>query len=83
MSTPAHTPLECSAVFDPKQHDPHAPPSLFTGSHPKHLFFVVVSLMKRVLKKKHFANVEEVKQTKRKKAEALKRHQNQQVQKLL
>ena len=31
---------ECSAVFDQKQHDPRAPPSLFTQSGPKWLFFV-------------------------------------------
>ena len=31
---------ECSAVFDLKQHDPHAPPSLFTGSLPERMLFV-------------------------------------------
>ena len=29
---------ECSAVFDPNQHDPYAPPSLFTWSHPECIF---------------------------------------------
>ena len=31
---------ECSAIFDQKQCNPCAPPSLFTQSHPKWLFFV-------------------------------------------
>ena len=50
----------CSAVFDQKQCDPHVPPSLFTLSHPKRLYFV--PQMKKVLKEKHFANMEGVKQ---------------------
>ena len=39
---PAHLPVapECSAVFEPKLHDPHAPPSLFTGYYPEQFFFV-------------------------------------------
>ena len=41
-SAPAYIPhcTECSADFDQKWHDPHAPPSLFTWSCPKWLFFV-------------------------------------------
>ena len=30
---------DCSAIFDQKYHDPHIPPSLFTGSHPRWLLF--------------------------------------------
>ena len=63
---PHHT--ECSAVFDPKQHDPHAPPSLFTLSHPNLIPFLF-PWIKNVLKGKHFATVEEVEW---KTAEALK-----------
>ena len=51
---------ECSA-FDQKWHDPRAPPSLFTQSHPLETFSLF-PLMKKVLKKKSFADVEEVKQ---------------------
>ena len=59
---------ECSAVFDQKWHDPHILPSLFTQSHPKqHLF--LFPWMKKFLKGKSFADVEEVKQ---KMAEAVK-----------
>ena len=57
---------ECSAVFDQKWHDPDALPSPFTRLHPERLF--VFPWMKKALKGKHFANVEEVKQ---KMAEAL------------
>ena len=57
---------ERSAVFDQKWHDPHAPPSLFTRSCLSNSF---VSQMKKLLKGKHFANLEKVKQ---KTAEALK-----------
>ena len=57
---------ECSAVFDPKWHDPHALPSLFTWSYPKWLCFPG---WKKVIKWKCFADVKEVKQ---KMAEALK-----------
>ena len=59
--------LKCSVVFGQKWHDPHAPPSLFTKSHPKRVF--LSPWLKKVLKGKHFADVEEVKQ---KMAEALK-----------
>ena len=54
-------------VFDQKQHDPCAPPSLFTRSHPELL--VLFPKVKKVLKGERFADVEEVKQ---KMAEALK-----------
>ena len=46
-----------------------APPSLFTPSLPKLLFFCLFLWMKKVLKGKHFADVKEVKQ---KMAKALK-----------
>ena len=52
---------ECSAVFDQKLHDPHAPLFLFALSHPEQLFFVSPQ-WKKVLKGKHSADVEEVKQ---------------------
>ena len=58
---------ECSAVFDQKQHDPHAPPSLVTQPYPEQLF--KFPWMNKFLKGEHFASVEEVKQ---KTAEALK-----------
>ena len=66
----AHLPrcAECLAIFDQKWHDPHAPPSLFTQSCLEQHFFLF-SRMKKVLKEKHIADVEEVKP---KTAEALK-----------
>ena len=64
---PHHT--ECWAVFDPKWHAPHALSPLFTLPPPKGLFVVVVLLDEKVLKRKCFADVEEVKQ---KMAKALK-----------
>ena len=54
---------ECSVVFDQKQHDPCAPPNLALSD------FFLFPWMKKVLKGKCFANVEDVKQ---KMAEALK-----------
>ena len=51
---------ECWVVFDQKRHDPCAPPSLFTWSHPKPL--CLFPWIKKVLKGKHFASAEEVKQ---------------------
>ena len=54
---------ECSAIFDQKQHDPCDPPSLFTESRPQVTFFVYFPGVKKVLKGKHFPDVEEVKQT--------------------
>ena len=65
------TPAECSVVFDQKQFGPCAPPSPFTQSHPKQLF--LFPQVKKVLKGKHFADVEEVKQ---KNGTSTKRHQN-------
>ena len=65
-----HTCPHCadfSAGFDQKLQHPHAPPSLFTRSFPKRHF--LSSWMKKILKGKHFVDVEEVKQ---KTAEALK-----------
>ena len=58
---------EYSAVFDQKQHDPHAPYSPFTRSHPKWHSFV--SPDEKSPQRETVANVEEVK---RKTAEALK-----------
>ena len=58
---------ECPAVYDKRQLDPCAPPSLLTWSQPEWLYFI--SQMKTVLKRKCFASVEEMKQ---KVAEALK-----------
>ena len=59
---------ECAAVFDPKRHHPCATHSLFTRSCPECDFFGF-PWVKKVLKGKCFANVEEVKQ---KTAESLK-----------
>ena len=67
---------ESSAVFDQTWHDPRAPPSLFTWSCPERLFFFLFFWMKKVLKGKPFADVEEV----LKKGRSTKRHQNKQVQ---
>ena len=55
--------LSVQQFLNKKGHDPcpHAPPFLFTGSGPKQLFLLFPQ-MKKVLKGKHFANVEEVKQ---------------------
>ena len=61
--------FECSAVFDHKQHDSRAPTPHSTDLSPSNFFVVVVSWMKRVLKGKCFADVEEAKQ---KMAEVLK-----------
>ena len=60
---------ECLEGFDQKQHDPHAPSSLFTRSCPEQYFFVCFPGVKKVLEGKYFADMEEVKQ---KIAEALK-----------
>ena len=65
---------ECS-VLDQNQHDSCAPPSLFTGFHLERL----VSLDEKVLKRKCFADVEEVNQ---KVAEPLKGINSKQVKKL-
>ena len=69
----------CSAGFDQKCHEPSARSSLFTHSLDFNtsdflisfflFFFFLVSLDEKVLKRKHFAYVEDVKQ---KMAEALK-----------
>ena len=53
-------------IFDQKWHDPHVLPFLFTGYY---LSNCVLFPQMKVLKGKHFADVEEVKQ---KTAEALK-----------
>ena len=76
----AHLPTQHWLVssLTKKRHDPHTSPSLFTWSHLKWLFFFVPQ-MKKVLKGKHFANAEEVKQ---KKGRSTKRHPNWWVQKL-
>ena len=63
---------ECSAVFDQERRDPRAPPSLFTcsclASSQVTFFICLFPRMKKVLKGKRVANVEEVKQ---KRAESL------------
>ena len=59
---------EGSAVFDQKEHDPHAPPSLFTQSHPQWLC-CCFPRWKTSSKRNILPSVEEVKQ---KTAEALK-----------
>ena len=68
---------ECSAVFDQKQHNPHAPPSLFTQSRPDQLFFVSLD--------EESPQRETICQCGRgetKNGVSTKRHQNQRVQKL-
>ena len=57
-------------MLDPKQHQPCALPFLFTSSHPKQLF--LFPWMKKILKGKHFADVDEVKTKNRR---STKRHQ--------
>ena len=69
---------ECSAVFDQEQHDPHAPPSLFTYLAPR--LVCLFPSMKKVLKRKHFADVEEAET---KNGRSIKRHQNRWIQKLV
>ena len=59
---------ESSAVFDQKRHGPSAPTS-YSPDLTLRDFFVLFPQMKKVLKRKRFADVEEVKQ---KTAEALK-----------
>ena len=68
---------ECSGVLTKNCMIP-VPTSLFTGPCPEQLYFGSPD-EKRVLKGKHFAHVEEVKQ---KNGRSTKRHQNWQVQKL-
>ena len=77
---------ECSGVFHQKQHEPmsHLPysPDLTPGDCCMFIYlfvFVLFPSMKKVLKRKSFANVEEVKEKSRK---STKTHQNQLVQKL-
>ena len=60
LQVPLPTLADCLASFDQKRHNPHAPPSLFTGSHPSN--FLWFSGIKEVPKGKCFVNVEEVKQ---------------------
>ena len=59
---------ECSAVFDQKCMTSSYSPDLFPSSFVV-TFFAAVSWMKKVLKGKHFADMEEVKQ---KMAESIK-----------
>lgn len=48
-------------LFDPKQHDPCAPPFLFTQSCPRDIFFFCSPDGKKGPYREHFADVEEVK----------------------
>ena len=65
MSAPVHTVPTQQFLTKKTQHDPGAPPSLFTPSD----YFCLFPWIKNVLRGKHFAYVGEVKQ---KMAEALK-----------
>ena len=76
MSAPAHTVL-CSEVLDPKWYDPGPHPPYLPNLTLRNLF--LFPSMKKVLKGKCFAHVEEVKQ---KNGRSAKRHQNWWVQKL-
>ena len=67
-SAPAHTVLNVQQFLTKNQHEPRVPPSLFTQSHLEQFFFCFPR-WKKVLKGKHFADIEEVKQ---KTGEALK-----------
>ena len=62
MPTPRY---KCSAVFDQKWHNPHAPPSMFIRSRPRDFVFLFPQ-MKKVLKRKLFAYVEKVKKKQQK-----------------
>ena len=66
---------ECSAVFDQKRYDSHAPPSLFSWSHPKQLFLVFPRW-----KKSSKANVFPMWKRWNKHGRSTKRHQNWWVQ---
>ena len=77
MSTPVHTVLSVQQFLTkggmtPTPHPPYSP-NLAPSD------FFLFPWMKKVLKGKRFANVEEVKQ---KMAETLKKHQHSRVQKL-
>ena len=64
---------ECSAVFDQKWHDPHAPSSLFTRSGPKWLLFSSASPGE---KKSSKENILPCKRGKTKNGRSTKRQQN-------
>ena len=53
---------ECSVASDQKWHDPCAPPSLLTDGSQGEFFVCLFPQMKKNLKGKCFADVEEVKQ---------------------
>ena len=73
--TPAHTALITQQFLTKKQNDPRALPSLFTWSCTEKpvLFVCLFPWMRKFLKGKHFADVEEVKQ---KASKSTIRHQN-------
>ena len=68
---------QCSSVFDQNQHDPHASPSLFTQSHHKQPF--LLPLVKKIPQRETFCSYG---RGETKNSRIIKRHQNQQVQKL-
>ena len=78
-SAPAHTTLSVQQFHTKNSTILVTHPPLFTQSHPERYFVCLCPWMKRVLKRKHFADVEEVKQKNRR---TTKRHQNWWVQKL-
>ena len=60
MMAPPHTMLSVQQFLTQNNMIPNAPPSLFTQSHPDWLF--LFPQMKKVLKGRRFADVEEVNQ---------------------
>ena len=68
---------ECSPVFNWKRHDPRVPPSLFTWSHPKPLFFVFPQM-----KNPQRETFCQCGRGETKNSRSTQRHQNKQVQKL-
>ena len=69
MSVSAHAALSVQQFLTKEDINPPCPPSLFAGSHSERLFCCCFSALRKVLKRKRFADVEEVK---RKMADALK-----------
>jgi len=58
--------LDCETIFNGKQHDPAFAPAIFTRTCSAPSDFVLFSQMKtKILKRKRFADVEEVKEKRR------------------
>ena len=70
---------ECSAVFDQKDHNPGAPPFLFTQLCPTEQFFLFVSTDEKRPQSETFCQCG---RSETKNGRSTKRHQSSQVQKL-